>query len=268
MESFRFILEYDGTDFAGWQAQGEGRRTVQASVADALARIVGGPVRLTGSGRTDAGVHAAGQVASARFETRLDAGSLREALNANLPGDVAVVAVERVADDFDARRHARSKHYRYRIWNDSVRSPLRARRSWWVRTPLDVEAMQKAARHVVGEHDFAAFQAAGSSVRTTVRRLDRVEVVGRAPGEIVLDFEGPGFLRYMVRNLVGTLAEVGRGRRPPEDMARVLASRDRACAGVTAPARGLTLVAVRYADPEVRCGRPSGGFREEEGGGR
>ena len=244
MTNYRLTIEYDGTNFEGWQMQSAGSRTVQGCLSAALARITGRDVRCLGSGRTDAGVHAEGQVASARMETRLTPDELLKAVNANLPADVAVRDVRIVPEAFDARRDARSKHYRYRIWNDPVRSPLRARRSWWVRGALDLESMRKALPHVVGEHDFASFQAAGSDVTTTVRRLGRAEMNAGA-GEIVLDFEANGFLRYMVRNLVGTVVEIGRGRRAP-DLAAVLAARDRAAAGPTAPPEGLTLVSVDY----------------------
>lgn len=246
MTNFRLLLEYDGTDFEGWQLQGT-RRTVQGCLVEALEKIVGVRVRLMGSGRTDSGVHAEGQVASARFETRLDVVSLRRALNANLPDDVAVRRVEVVADGFDARRDARSKYYRYRIWNDPVRSPLRTRRAWWVRASVDLEAMRRGAAALVGRHDFASFQAAGSAVRTTVRTLTRAEVSGVAGDDILFDFEGDGFLRYMIRNLVGTLVEVGRGSRDADEIVTILEGCDRAAAGETAPARGLTLVSVGYA---------------------
>lgn len=246
MANHRFLIEYDGTGFEGWQQQRDGHRTVQGCVSEALAGVVGGPVTLMAAGRTDAGVHAEGQVAHAHFETRIPLFALREALNARLPDDVAVLRIDAVPETFDARRHAQSKLYRYRLWNRAVRSPLHARRSWWVRTPLDSEAMRRAAQPLCGKHDFASFQAAGSNVKTSVRTLLAMTVAGEPGGEVLLDFEGDGFLRHMVRNLVGTLVEVGRGRRPEDDLARVLAACDRRAAGPTAPARGLTLVCVRY----------------------
>ena len=245
MTNFRFILEYDGAGFEGWQVQAE-RRTVQGCLADALEVLAGVRVAVTGSGRTDSGVHAEGQVANARFDAGFDPASLQRALNGNLPGDMAVLAVDVVADDFDARRDACSKHYRYQVWNDPVRSPLRAPRAWWVRAVLDLEAIRKAAALLEGRHDFASFQAAGSEVRTTVRTLTRAEVSRAAGSQVQFDFEGDGFLRYMVRNLVGTLVEVGRGARQPDDVAAILAARERSAAGVTAPAHGLTLASVSY----------------------
>jgi tRNA pseudouridine38-40 synthase len=246
MPTFRLVLEYDGTDFAGWQSQAQGERTVQGTLAAALAQIAGGPVRVVGAGRTDAGVHAEGQVAAATLETRLDAETLARALNAKLPADVAVLAASVAADGFDPRREARSKLYRYTVWNGAVPSPLRRRRCHPVREPLDVAAMQKAALDLVGRHDFASFQAAGSSARSTVRLLSRASVDGEAGGEIRFELAGDGFLRHMVRNAVGTLLEVGLGRRDPASLATLLAARDRSRAGPTAPACGLTLVRVDY----------------------
>jgi tRNA pseudouridine38-40 synthase len=246
--NFRFVLEYDGSDFEGWQAQPEGHRTVQGCLGDALAKIVGGPVSLRGSGRTDAGVHAAAQVANARLETRLDVAELQRALNGTLPSDIAVLHVDVVPDAFDARRDTLGKRYRYRVWNGCVRSPLRERDHWWVRDALDLTAMRAAAERVRGEHDFASFQAAGSNVRTTRRTLTRADVEGRSGGEVGLVFEGDGFLRYMVRNLVGTLVEVGRGRLAAGALDEILAACDRAAAARTAPAAGLVLEAVHYAD--------------------
>lgn len=247
MPTFRLVLEYDGTDFEGWQRQDPAHRSVQGEVEKALARVTGERVGVVGAGRTDAGVHAEGQVASVRVDTELDAERLARALNAVLPADVAVVSARPEADTFHARRDARSKLYRYQIWNGAHRSPLRERRWAWVRAPLDVEAMRRAAAHLAGRHDFASFQSRGSSPRTTERTLFAVDLGGEAGGELWLRVEGDGFLRHMVRNLAGTLIEVGRGRRPPEAMPAVLAARDRRAAGPRAAAAGLTLVRVRYA---------------------
>ena len=246
MPNFRLTLEYDGTDFEGWQLQPAPRRTVQGCLAAAFEQITGAPVRIRGAGRTDSGVHAEAQVASCRVETRLDEGELLRALNATLPADVVVRALVQVADDFDPRRGAKSKHYRYAIWNHPVRSPLRARRSLWVRDALDVDAMRVAAKAFEGTHDFASFQAAGSGVVGTVRTLTRVSLDGAPEGELTLSFEGSGFLRYMVRNITGTVLEIGRGQRDAGDVPAIPAARDRARAGRTAPAHGLTLVSIAY----------------------
>lgn len=246
MPTFRLTLEYDGSEFAGWQSQAQGERTVQATLAAALAEIAGEPVRVTGAGRTDAGVHAEGQVAAAVLETRLDAATLLRAVNAHLPRDVAVVGCALARDGFDPRREATGKLYCYAVWNAQVASPLRRRRFHHVPAPLDVAGMKEAAAHLVGRHDFASFQATGSGVTDTVRTLTRVELAGAAGAELAFSFEGDGFLRHMVRNVVGTLLEVGAGRRPPGSLPELLAARDRTRAGPTAPARGLTLVRVDY----------------------
>jgi tRNA pseudouridine38-40 synthase len=244
--SFRLVLEYDGTDFAGWQSQAQGERTVQATLVAALAEFTTGPVRVAGAGRTDAGVHAEGQVAAATLDTRLDAATLLRALNAKLPDDLAVVAVAPAPDGFDPRREARGKLYRYAVWNGTEPSPLRRRRWHHVREPLDVPAMRSAAADLVGRRDFASFQGAGSSATSTVRTLTRAAVEGGARGEVRFELEGDGFLRHMVRNAVGTLLEVGLGRRDPGSLPALLAARDRSRAGPTAPACGLTLVRVDY----------------------
>jgi tRNA pseudouridine38-40 synthase len=253
MATFKLTLEYDGTDFAGWQTQAPGQRTVQATLEAALAPLAvaaqaaeEGRVRVVGAGRTDAGVHAEGQVASVSLETGLSAGELRRAVNAHLPRDVAVLRVETAPEGFHARFDARVKVYRYEVWNAPVRSPLRGRRSHHVREALDLAAMAQAGELLIGVHDFACFQAAGSGVVDTVRRVHRLSVRGGPGGLICFDVAGNGFLRHMVRNLVGTLLEVGRGRRPAGSMPELLASRERAAAGPTAPARGLTLVRVDY----------------------
>ena len=249
MPRFRLTLEYDGTDFQGWQVQPGGRRTVQGTLEEAVARITSEEVRVSGSGRTDTGVHAEAQVASFALASTAEPEALQRSLNGVLPADLAVVALEAAPEGFDPRRDATAKLYRYAIWNHPTRSPLRARRSHWLRSGLDLPALQAAAQVLVGTHDFASFQAAGSDVTETVRTLLRVDVRGELPGALALDFEGTGFLRHMVRNLVGTLIEVGQGKRAPESMAALLAARDRRQAGPTAPAQGLTLVAVRYDSP-------------------
>jgi tRNA pseudouridine38-40 synthase len=203
-------------------------------------------VRVTGAGRTDAGVHAEGQVAAALLETRLDAPTLQRALNAKLPPDLVVREAAAAAEDFDPRRHAKAKLYRYRVWNGVEPSPLRRRHVHHVRERLDVEGMGKASPPLAGRHDFASFQAAGSSVDTTVRTLHRVTVSGAPGGEVFFEFEGDGFLRHMVRILVGTLLEIGLGRRPADSLPELLEVGDRRWAGPTAPAAGLTLVRVDY----------------------
>jgi len=256
--TFRLVLEYDGRDFEGWQVQAGPRpsRTVQGVLADAIASVTGETPRVRGAGRTDAGVHAEAQVASVVVATGLPPERLQAALNARLPEDVGVRGCREAAAGWDALRAARGKHYRYRIWNGPNRSPLRSGRWWWVKEALDIDAIAAAARAFEGRHDFAAFQAAGSSVKTTVRTVTRCAVTGESRGELVLDVQGEGFLRHMVRNLAGTLVEIGRGRWEVARAGEILASVDRGRAGPTAPPHGLCLV--RVDDDEGRGESPPG----------
>lgn len=245
----RLDLEYDGTAFAGWQAQ-PGARSVQGVLEAALSSFLGEPVRVASSGRTDAGVHAWGQVAAFTTAVERSDKAVRDGLNALLPDDVAVRHAERAPDDFDPRRWTRTKRYRY-VWLDRpTRSPLRRTRAWHVRDPLDVDAMHAAAQALVGRHDFTSFRASGCNARHPVRHLDAL-AVRRADDEVWLEVDGNGFLRHMIRIVAGTLADVGRGRRAATDVAAILGARDRARAGKTAPAHGLYLVSVTYGD-----GRP------------
>jgi tRNA pseudouridine38-40 synthase len=240
-------LAYEGTDFAGWQRQ-PGARTVQAVVEEALGAIEERPVTLVAAGRTDAGVHAQGQVASVDVENQLPPRVLIRALNVRLPEDVRVTAVAEERPGFDARRDARAKVYQYTIALGADPGPFVRRLVWHVPQPLDVSAMRRAAEALAGEHDFAAFQASGGDVRTSVRRLltSRLVDEGGAPRYLRYHVAGTGFLRHMVRNIVGTLVDIGKGRWPPEEMAAILASRARHRAGATAPAHGLVLVRVIY----------------------
>jgi len=245
MRNVRLVLEYDGTDFAGWQRQADAR-TVQEVVETAIAGMVHEPVLLRGAGRTDAGVHARAQVASFHTASRIPCEGLQRGLNGSLPADVAITAVDDVAEDFDARRSARGKHYAYRVWNAPSRSPLLARTSWHLYRLLDVAAMNEAARDLLGEHDFSAFRAASCDRKNPVRILRRAEWVAEEPLLLALHLEGTAFLRHMARVIAGTLVEVGLHARPVSDVARVLAGRDRTLAGRTAPAHGLTLEGVHY----------------------
>ncbi|HEV3057478.1 MAG TPA: tRNA pseudouridine(38-40) synthase TruA [Vicinamibacterales bacterium] len=257
MARFKITIAYDGTDFVGWQRQATGR-SVQGLIEGALRVLDGRDVAVTGAGRTDAGVHALGQVAACSLAREIDPATLARALNAQLPPDVRVLAAVEVGSAFHPRFSARSKTYRYRIWNGDVVSPFERRYAWHLVGALDLEAMARAARLLEGAHDFAAFQAAGSETRKTERRIFslRIEDCGLRIGAnqtigasqlIVLEVEGEGFLRHMVRVMVGSLVEVGRGRRAPEWIDDVIGSRDRAKAGPTAPPHGLFLASVDYA---------------------
>ncbi len=241
---FRVVVEYDGTDFSGWQRQ-PGERTVQGVLEDAIREMTGESVFVRAAGRTDAGVHADGQVASFDLELNIPPHGLLRGMNSILPVDLALVDVAEAPPDFDARFSARGKVYRYTIWGHFVRSPLRARRAWHVREPLDVEAIRTAAAALVGDHDFRAFRASDCDRRTT-RRIVRAIDVDRQGALLTIDVEATAFLKNMVRILVGTLVDVGRGRIEPGAVARMLETGDRAAGGMTAPPQGLTLLRVIY----------------------
>jgi tRNA pseudouridine38-40 synthase len=245
MSTFKIVVAYDGTDFIGWQRQATGV-SVQALIEGALEPLDGRAVTVTGAGRTDAGVHALGQVASFTLARDIDAATVGRAVNARLPPDVRIVSVEVAPSTFHARFDARSKTYRYRIWNADFVSPFERRYVWHLAGALDTDAMDRAARVLEGRHDFSAFQAAETDTVTTERTLDSSRISVSSPPEIFYDAAGDGFLRHMVRTIVGSLVDVGRGRRPPEWMRDVLASRDRTRAGQTAPAAGLVLMGVHY----------------------
>ena len=271
MTTFKITLAYDGTGFVGWQRQASGT-SIQGLLEDALRALDERDVPVAGAGRTDAGVHALGQVASFSMARTMAPDALVRALNARLPASVRVIAASEAPATFHARFAARAKTYRYRIWNGATLNPFERDAVWHVAAALDFEQMDAAARLVEGRHDFAAFQAAGSARSTTEREVCSSRVVlmenlsttertkdteVKSGGEefggggelIIYEITGNGFLRHMVRTIVGTLVEIGRGRRPAEWMSEVLASRDRAQAGPTAPASGLFLVSVEYRAP-------------------
>jgi tRNA pseudouridine38-40 synthase len=259
--TLKLVLAYDGTDFVGWQRQARGV-SVQGLLEDALARVEGRPVTIVGAGRTDAGVHAIGQVASCRLAHQIPAADLRRALNAMLPPPVRVRRVEAAADDFHARYAAIGKTYRYVLLTGDVASPFLHRYAWHLPSPVDAGAMAAAARLVEGRHDFSAFQSTGSTVATTIRTVTVSAVTGGSPPEpfrswigclddpastlITYEITGDGFLRHMVRAIVGSLVHVGLGRQDPAWIADLLRSGRRGAAGPTAPACGLWLVGVQY----------------------
>lgn len=245
MRTIKLTIAYDGTGYVGWQRQAAGE-SIQGLLEDALSTIDGRAVTVHGAGRTDAGVHATGQIASARIQCGHDAATLRRALNANLPPAVRVFDVDVMDDEFHARFSATGKTYEYRIWNGAAVPPTLRLYTWHVPQTLDVAAMQRAARAIVGRHDFAAFQGAGSLTHTSVRRVTAAAWRPGADGTLVFAVSGEGFLRHMVRSLAGTLVEVGQGRRDEGDLARLLATGNRAAAGRTAPPEGLFLVKVEY----------------------
>jgi tRNA pseudouridine38-40 synthase len=277
MPTYKITLAYDGTGFIGWQRQASGV-SVQGLVEDAVRPIAGADVAVAGAGRTDAGVHSVGQVASFALERAVDPPTLVRAMNARLPAEVRVLSAETVPASFHARFSARGKSYQYRIWNADVQDPFERAYAWHVIGALDVTTMSRAASYFEGEHDFAAFQAADSTAKSTVREVFHCGVriaecglrssygsdpIPHAPlgtshsafriphsslekSMILVDVSGDGFLRHMVRTLVGSLVDIGRGRRPAEWIQELLASRRRTDAGPTTPARGLFLVSVDY----------------------
>jgi tRNA pseudouridine38-40 synthase len=241
----KLVVAYDGTRFVGWQLQPNGP-SIQAELERALSTLHKEPVRITGAGRTDAGVHALAQVASFSIERPLPVSAYVKGMNALLPEDIAVREAGVREGPFDARRDARGKRYRYRIENGPTREPLSRLQAWQVFRPLDASAMRAAAATLLGRHDFGAFRAADCEARHAVRELRRLDVDGQAGGRIEVVAEATAFLKHMVRNLVGTLVEVGLGARTPASMADLLASRDRTLAGRTAPPHGLVLEEVFY----------------------
>jgi tRNA pseudouridine38-40 synthase len=253
MRTLKITVAYDGTRFVGWQRQAAGE-SIQGLLEAVLARIEGAPLSVQGAGRTDAGVHAQGQVASIRVACLHDTDTLTRAVNARLPIDVRVVSIDEAEDGFHARFSARAKHYRYQIERRPIASPFERAYAWHVPGPLNLDAMRVSASALVGMHDFAAFQSAGSETQGTVRTVTRSDLtLGEPAGEmhaspplLVYDVVGDGFLRHMVRAIVGTLVEVGRGRRTPESVASLLRGGTRQDAGRTAPPHGLFLVRVIY----------------------
>ncbi len=247
MPRVKLTIEYDGTDFVGWQVQPNGR-SVQSVLERAVAGLVGHPVSLAVAGRTDAGVHAEGQVAAFTTHRALPRKAYLRGLGSLLPEDVSVVDAEEVPEAFDPRRWALGKRYRYRISNRPARSPLLRRTHWEIFGPLEVEAMASAARLLEGRHDFASFRAADCASPHAVREIRSLTVEGAPGADITFTVDGTAFVKHMVRNLVGTLVEVGRGKRPPRWVGEVLASRDRTRAGPTAPPQGLCMVHVLYGE--------------------
>jgi len=245
MPRYRIVIEYDGTPFVGWQIQANGV-SVQGLITAAIKSFCGEDVPVQGAGRTDAGVHATGQCAHFDLPAERRPDTVRDALNAHLrPHPIAILEAERVPDDFDARFSARRRHYIYRIVNRRPDLALERLRAWRVPRPLDAEAMHAAAQHLIGRHDFTAFRAAECQAKSPIRTLDRLDVE-RSGDLIAIRASARSFLHHQVRSMVGSLAFVGEGRWRPEQMAEVLAARDRARCGPVAPADGLYLTAVDY----------------------
>lgn len=246
--NFKLTIEYDGTGYSGWQRQKD-QPTVQGAIEAALATLTGASIPLKGSGRTDAGVHALSQVANFHATTRLGTKELQKGLNALTPEDIVITSCETVPLDFHARFDAREKTYQYRIGNRPIPAAIGRQYAWFIRRPLDVEAMKEALAHFQGIRDFKAFESTGSPRAHTIRNLSRA-VLGREPcGILTVTLTANGFLRGMVRNIVGTLVEVGVGRLVPDAIPGILGTRNRNNAGAAAPPHGLFLVSVAYSEP-------------------
>jgi tRNA pseudouridine38-40 synthase len=248
--NYKLLIQYDGTDFHGWQIQ-EGQRTVQGELTRVLSLLEGAQVQIFGSGRTDAGVHAEGQVASVRLSKPFEPEKLRSALNGNLWRDVRVLKVEKAPDDFHARFSATGKTYVYRIVNAPVLSPFWARYAVLESRPLNLTQMQEAAQAFLGTHDWTAFSAASADAENRVREITQLTVETRWDARACAAFfditvSAEGFLRYMVRSIVGTLLEVGREEKSVETVQEAILTGNRFLAGATAPAHGLTLLRVDY----------------------
>ena len=245
MRNFKLTIEYDGSRYCGWQRQNNDP-TIQGEIEQALMKMIGRKISLIGSGRTDAGVHAYGQVANFKCDTKLNAEDFLGGLNSLMPDDVIVTSCEEVDETFHARYNVQSKTYVYRILNRSRPAAICRQYAWHIRKKLNLESMRAAITHLVGCYDFKAFEGAGSPRSHTHRCVIKANLFEKKNGYLVFEIEADGLLRFMVRNIVGTLLEVGLGKITPADFKRILDSKDRSQAGATAPARGLFLKEVNY----------------------
>jgi tRNA pseudouridine38-40 synthase len=255
MRKIRLTLQYDGTDYSGWQIQKTGA-TIQGHLEDAIFSVTNERSRITGAGRTDAGVHAFEQVVIFETASTLSADILLQALNANLPNDISITCCEECPEDFHPRYRAKQKRYSYIISNKTPGSVFLNRYSWQMHYQLDVKAMREASKYLIGRHDFSSFQASGCSAKHPVRELNNITISNLPSLDFItfridtpvikITMEGNAFLRHMVRNIAGTLVDIGRGKYPPEKIKDILETKDRKNAGPTAPACGLFLEKITY----------------------
>ena len=244
MRTIKLTIAYDGTDYRGWQVQSSGR-TIQEEIEKALEKTFRRKCRVHGAGRTDAGVHAKGQVAHVKLPTSIPIDKVPLALNPSLPEGIVIIGAEEAREDFHSRFDSKRKHYRYTIFNSKIDDPFRSRYSWRVPYKLDIPLMKKEAAFLVGRHDYRSFQASDKRESSSVRKIFYLKI-RKKKEEITMDIEGNGFLYNMVRNIVGTLIDIGRGYLPPGSMKKILKVRSRKLAGPTAPAKGLSLIEVKY----------------------
>lgn len=245
MRTLKIVLEYDGTAYCGWQRQKNGQ-SIQQILEEAIRLITGETVTVIAAGRTDAGVHAMNQVAHFKCQSVLPVHKLLAGVNSILPKDIVLKDIRDVSENFHALRDAEGKIYVYRIYNRKIRPALARHYLWHVPFALDVEKMKQASRTLLGRHDFSSFCAAGTDVQDRVRTVHAIKIKSKTGGVVEIEMEAEGFLRYMVRNIVGTLVEIGRGKMLPEEMKKILNAKNRNAAGPTAPAQGLFLRKVRY----------------------
>ena len=244
-QNFKILIEYDGTNYHGWQKQ-KSDRTIQGEIERALTKMAVENVAVTGSGRTDAGVHALCQVANFKCSAKIEPEAFLKGINSLVDKDIVIKECTRVDEDFHARYDAKSKIYYYKILNRSSRSALFKNYSWHIPKKLDTKAMNSAIGHIIGEHNFKAFEGAGSPRYNTVRSVINASILRRDDDFIIFKIEANGFLRFMVRNITGTLVDVGLGKITTDDFIRILISKDRNIAGITAPPQGLFLKKVKY----------------------
>jgi len=246
--NFKIVVEYDGTLYNGWQKQ-KSAKTIQEEIEKVLKIITCKKVSIAGAGRTDAGVHSYGQTASFFSDTKLECKALQKGLNALLPNDIVIVECSIEKEDFHARYSAKSKLYNYRVLNSPIPSAINKNFFLHIKNRLDIITMKQALNHIIGTYDFSAFEGAGSPKQSSIRTVLNADIRQEASGYIIFELEADGFLRYMVRNIVGTLIEVGLGKRTPDNFKEVLKLKNRSLAGKTASAKGLFLMKVFYSVP-------------------
>lgn len=244
-KNFKLIIEYDGSSYHGWQRQ-KNRKTIQGEIEKAIMTITGKKIALTGSGRTDAGVHAFGQVANFYCDTEISPEVFQRGLNGLMPKDIIIKECNTVDEKFHARYDAKTKTYRYKILNRTIPAAICRQYAWFIKKKLDLDAMQSAILHIIGTNDFKAFEGAGSPRSSTKRRVINAGLQQKEKEYLIFEIEANGFLRFMVRNIVGTLLDVGLCKITPDDFKKILLSKDRNLAGATAPPHGLFLMNVKY----------------------